>query len=147
MVRQRRKRLRRSGIAFAVMFVFINIIAAVHAYKFTHFSKDSAKTHDSGLSAAQKVALLFTGINNPRPANDRLPQEPYSVVHVKSIVNTECWYINTEMPAKGTVILFHGYSSCKSSLLGRAQPFLKAGYNCLLVDFMGSGGSGGTVQR
>ena len=43
--------------------------------------------------------------------------------------------------AKGTVILFHGYTACKSQELDRAEPLIRDGYNCLLVDFMGSGGS------
>lgn len=45
--------------------------------------------------------------------------------------------------AKGTVILFHGYAGEKSSLLTRAKEFRKLGYNTVLVDFMGSGGSSG----
>lgn len=54
----------------------------------------------------------------------------------------ECWSIKTSN-SKGTIILFHGYGSEKSSLLNKSDEFLKLGYNTLLVDFMGSGGSEG----
>src|SRR5437773_2704643 len=54
----------------------------------------------------------------------------------------QCWSIKTDS-AKGTVILFHGYGGQKSSLLGKSNEFIEQGYNTLLVDFMGSGGSEG----
>jgi alpha-beta hydrolase superfamily lysophospholipase len=56
-----------------------------------------------------------------------------------------CWYIPSAAEAKGTVLLFHGYTSNKSALLDRSDVFLDSGYNCLLVDFMGSGSSGGNA--
>jgi pimeloyl-ACP methyl ester carboxylesterase len=45
--------------------------------------------------------------------------------------------------SRGTVILFHGYGGEKSSMLDKSEIFLRLGYNTLLVDFMGSGGSEG----
>ncbi len=39
------------------------------------------------------------------------------------------------------VILFHGYSAEKTSLLGEARAFLDLGASVMLVDFRGSGGS------
>ena len=43
----------------------------------------------------------------------------------------------------GTVIIFHGYSGNKSSMLDKSDVFLKLGFKTLVVDFMGSGGSEG----
>ena len=40
--------------------------------------------------------------------------------------------------------MFHGYAGEKSSLLERAEEFIKLGYSIFLVDFMGSGGSEGS---
>ncbi len=54
----------------------------------------------------------------------------------------ECWSLKTDS-SKGTVIIFHGYGGNKYSMLDKAEEFLKMGYNTLLVDFMGSGGSEG----
>jgi uncharacterized protein len=41
------------------------------------------------------------------------------------------------------VLIFHGFSGEKSSMLDKSDEFLKLGYNTLLIDFMGSGGSEG----
>jgi alpha-beta hydrolase superfamily lysophospholipase len=54
----------------------------------------------------------------------------------------EAWEIPAEN-ARGTVIIFHGYSAEKSVMLERAEEFIGWGYNTILVDFMGSGGSEG----
>jgi alpha-beta hydrolase superfamily lysophospholipase len=43
------------------------------------------------------------------------------------------------------VLLFHGYTSCKAFLLPEARAFHELGYACFLVDFPGSGGSGGNT--
>jgi len=125
------------------LFVLSNISAALHAYKFSHFSHTGTRTRCKNLSFGTKLGLLFTGIENPRPVNTRLPTSPYTVVNIKSNVNIECWQISAGNESKGTVILFHGYTSNKSELLDRASVFLSHGFNCLLVDFMGSGGSEG----
>jgi alpha-beta hydrolase superfamily lysophospholipase len=66
----------------------------------------------------------------------------YKTVHIKSDVMLEAWHVSIT-PSKGTVILFHGYSGEKSSLITRAEEFSRLGYSTLLVDFMGSGGSEG----
>lgn len=130
-------------VVLIVIFCIINIIAFLHAYRFTHFDKSAYKTSDSGrMSISQKVKIIIFGVNNPRPQNTTLPERHFEKVIIKSNLNIECWYIKTDSH-KGTVILFHGYAGKKSSLLDKANIFLELGYNALLVDFMGSGGSDG----
>jgi len=127
------------------IFLLMNIIAIFHAYKFTHFSdKIYEKTDANTLTATQKAGILFFGIDNPRPVNTQKPAQPYSTVKLKSNVTIECWSIKTNNP-KGTVILFHGYGGDKSGMLDKSDAFVKMGYNTLLVDFMGSGGSEGNT--
>ena len=46
-------------------------------------------------------------------------------------------------PARGTVVLFHGVSSCKEATLPLAGRFGAAGYRCLTYDGRGHGDSGG----
>ncbi len=127
-----------------ILFAGMNIVAYQHAYKFTHFTNEAAvRTKDpKDLSAFTKVKLLFTGIDNPKPLNKSIPSQDYQVVKIKSTELLECWQINVPN-AKGTVIMFHGYAGEKSSLLERADEFMKLGYHVFLVDFMGSGGSEG----
>lgn len=94
------------------------------------------------LSPGEKIKILFCGIDIPRPVNTSRPSEAYETIELQSNKKIECWKIKAEKP-KGTVIIFHGYYSQKSSMLDKSQEFLKLGFNTLLVDFMGSGGSEG----
>lgn len=125
-------------------FIIVNAIAFVHAYKFTHFtSPNAARTKDpKELSAVEKMKILLIGIDNPKPVPAAFPTRPYTTLSIKSNMHLEAWLIEVEKSI-GTIVLFHGYSGEKSSLLTRAEEFNKLGYNTLLVDFMGSGGSDG----
>jgi uncharacterized protein len=129
--------------AVAVLFIAVNFIAFMHAYRFTHFTSDGQRTPDPAqLSSFSKAKLLFTGISNPKPVNKNIPQTDYTVVKIQIDVKLEGWHFKAS-PPKGTVILFHGYTGDKSLLLKRAEIFRNAGFSTLLVDLMGSGGSEG----
>ncbi len=125
-------------------FILMNAIAALHAYKFTHFTtEDIPKTKDATkLNTSQKIKTLVFGVNNPRPVNDKFPEQPYQTILLQSNRDIECWYI-PRTDAHGTVIIYHGFSGNKSSMLDKAHEFHNMGYNVLMVDFMGSGGSQG----
>jgi len=122
----------------------MNVVAVFHSYKFTHFVKSKIeKTKDAKKpSPAQKISTLIFGINNPRPENEKIPSTKFEIVNLKSNIKIECWNIKTTN-SKGTVILFHGFSAQKSSMLDKAEIFRELGFNTFLVDFMGSGGSEG----
>lgn len=116
----------------------------MHAYKFTHFTNSSIERTSNKLSTLAKLKIIFTGVDNPRPVNKKKPGRPYQTIKIKSNKELECWLIKADS-AKGTIILFHGYGGEKSLMLDKADEFLKLGYNTMLVDFMGSGGSEGTI--
>lgn len=128
----------------ACLFVLLNTLAFFHAYRFTHFSEEGQrKTKDPAkLSLTEKLNTLAFGVKNPRPFAKRKPSQKYTTLRLQSNVQLECWLIE-QASSKGTVVLFHGYSGEKSRMLDRSDVFLKMGYNTLLVDFMGSGGSEG----
>ena len=128
----------------AIAFVVINVVAFFHAYKFTHFSDGQVSKTKSAhrLTPFEKIEVLFTGIDNPRPAIQKYPVHDFKTITLMSNKMLECWMI-TANNQKGTVILFHGYGSQKSAMLDKAEEFLKMGYSTLLVDFMGAGGSEG----
>jgi len=129
--------------ALAIIFIIMNVIAIFHAYKFTHFSTEAQdKVIADKLTPAQKARVLFFGVNNPRPINTKKPSGPYETVTLQSNKKIECWIIKVKN-AKGTVVLFHGYQGDKSKLIGESDTFTALGYNTMLVDFMGSGGSEG----
>lgn len=138
-----KKILKRLAWTLLVLFLIVNVFAGFHAYKFTHYSDTKApKTDPRKLSLAGKLKTICFGVDNPRPVTLRKPAQPYETVMLQSHERIECWYIKTPQ-AKGTIAIFHGYSGEKSSMLDKSDEFLAMGYNTLLVDFMGSGGSGG----
>lgn len=140
----RKKTLKKIGWALLIIFILVNIITFFQAYKFTHFGDSGlVRTRDpKELTMVRRLKSLVFGIDNPRPANWQFPGMPYQTIRLKSNKTIECWLIKTEN-AKGTVVLFHGYAGEKSSLIDKSVFFQKSGYNTLLVDFMGSGGSEG----
>lgn len=127
-----------------IFFILANVIASMHAYKFTHFTNSPVERTPNHLSLAEKLKIVFMGVNNPRPTNKKLPAHPYETIKIKSNRELECWLIKADS-AKGTVILFHGYGGDKSLMLDKAEQFLNLGYNTMLVDFMGSAGSEGNT--
>ena len=137
-----RKVLKRILFSVFILFLTMNCVAWFHASTFTHFSSSSSVKTPERLSFGQKLMTIFTGIDNPRPENSVKPDRPFQTIKLKSNKEIECWYIGAESPG-GTIILFHGYGGDKSSMLDKAEVFLSLGYNTLLVDFMGSGGSEG----
>ncbi len=139
-----KKKIKIAAIFCTILFIFMNIIAGFHAYKFMHFvEKNGNKTQSPHkLSTLNKVKTLLFGVNNPRPENAKTPSCAYETVVLQSSQTIECWHIKIPN-SRGTVVLFHGYSASKSSLLDQSAEFNALGYNTLLVDFIGSGGSGG----
>jgi len=129
-------------IAILILFLILNLVAYFQAYKFTHFDNSPNKTDASNLSIFQKISALLFGVSNPRPENLMTPSQPFETIILNSNKKIECWLIKNDS-SKGTVVLFHGYGGNKSSLRDKANIFLSLGYNTLLVDFMGSGGSEG----
>ena len=131
-------------LVLAIMIILMNVIAIFHSYKFTHFVEGNIEvTKDpKELTTIEKISTLFFGVNNPRPKNDKLPSRDFKTVYLNSNKKIECWSIKTTNP-RGTVILFHGFRGNKSSMLDKADIFIEQGFNVLLVDFMGSGGSEG----
>jgi uncharacterized protein len=120
----------------SIAFLAINIVAYLGAYVLTHFSSPG------------KLSLGL-----PRPTSSKLPID----IGLKYITQRipisqtqwlETWFIPVQDSAsKGTVILFSGNKSCKASqLLPPAQVFHDLGYDTLLVDFRGVGGSSGNTN-
>lgn len=144
MSRRTTKLKRRLIYGLLIVFVLANVIAYFHAYKFTHFMLDSqTKTEKpEDLSFGQKIKTLIFGINNPKPHNKQFPKTDYETVYLTSNTQIECWDLKADS-SKGTVVVFHGFSGEKSSMLDKADVFLELDYNVLLVDFMGCGGSEG----
>jgi len=145
-----RRRWRTLGAASLLVLVMINVSAFLHARAMTHFVAGGERTpRPEALPLLKKVKVLLAGVNIPRPANQRTPADlglDYSThtVRTEDGLRLEAWRIPARSPA-GTAVLFHGYAVSKASVLPQARVFLEQGFDALLVDFRGSGGSDGNA--
>lgn len=139
-------------ITLTLLFILANIIVYNHAYHFTHFTQNHSSngiemirtSKPEQLNLSKKLKILFNGVTIPRPTHTNQPTKPFKTIYLQSHEKIEGWLIETPNP-KGTVIIFHGYSSNKSRILNYANEFQKLGYSTFLIDFMGSGGSAGNT--
>ncbi len=133
-----------------LLFVLLNVLAFFHAYAMTHFVDCGEKTGSPhALSFWQKGKVLLTGVRMPKPVNSATPADlgmAFTVCNFRgpSGIDYEAWHISSK-PSRGLCIMFHGYATCKSSLLSEAGAWHDLGYDALLVDFRGCGGSSGRV--
>ncbi len=143
-----RRKLKIAGILGALLVVAINAVAFLHARAMTHFVTSGDRTPPpERMTTGQKLRVLFAGVRVPRPENLQTPRAvglDFETVRFAGArgIQLEAWHIRPPVP-RGIVLLFHGYSASKDSLLAAAQVFHELGYETLLVDFYGSGGSGG----
>ncbi len=144
-------RLRRATLGLGVgVFALLNGMAILHGRSMTRFSAAGTRTpRAQDLSAAQKLGVVLTGVNVPRRINEEDPSAwslPFEreTFETRDGLTLEAWRVPAPS-ARGSVVLFHGYADRKASLLREAQAFHEMGYECLLVDFRGAGGSDGNV--
>ena len=125
----------------------VNAVAFFHAWRFTHFANEPGlhSPNPEQLGPGQKLGLLLTGIRNPKPRNGPKPDFPVETVTIASPNGPlEAWFARPDSGrVRGTVALFHGYTSSKSHLTHEAGYFRRLGYNVLLVDQAGNGNSAG----
>ncbi|MGE5106318.1 MAG: alpha/beta hydrolase [Sphingobacteriales bacterium] len=131
-----------------VLFILLNIIVAFHAYKFTHFYNDGeveVKKPEEQTTWDKTKSILF-GIDFVKSRNLVAPDNAYEVVKLKTggDLQLEGWYLKKDS-AIGTVIMFHGHGSSKSKILHEASYMESLGYNIMLIDFRGHGGSDGNT--
>jgi alpha-beta hydrolase superfamily lysophospholipase len=131
--------------SIGLIVLLMNIVAALHAYRFTHFEPTTEKrVKPDALSFSQKLSALLTGADNPRPQLFTTPQQSYVTLKLGGSHPTEGWYIKAPF-RKGVVLICHGYGSSKAGMLDRAEAFLNEGYSTLLIDLMGAGAAKGNV--
>jgi len=113
-----------------------------------HFCSPGVRTREpEALTVLEKALVVAQGVKISRPTNSNTPTDfglAFETVHFTGAhgLKIEAWRIR-QAESKGTVILFHGYAGSKDSLLAAAKEFDAFGYETLLVDFFGSGGSEG----
>ncbi|MCP5022687.1 MAG: alpha/beta fold hydrolase [bacterium] len=149
-LRSNRKRLIALTTAFVVLaFVALNVLAYNHAGAMMRYTDVSARTlGPESLGTWEKLKVLLNGVNLPRPVSQLEPTAMGPETRELSIAIdtgrdplTLCAWYNDLGEETPLVIIFHGYSTEKTTLLREAKGMLELGASVLLVDFRGSGGS------
>jgi len=136
-------------IAFGIiiiLFILLNVGIIVQSHSITHFDENAKPLNpDHKPSFSEKLKIAVFGLDVPRPKVKQYPNRPYDTLYipVNEDEQLETWLLHTDSIKHGIVLGFHGYMDEKSTMLDRAYAFLDMGYDVLLVDFMGAGGSYG----
>jgi uncharacterized protein len=151
-IRQNLRRRHIVLISFALLFlsfISINIIAYLQARAMTHFIPTGQRTSPpESLTLPQKLKILLIGVRIPRPINTITPANldlSFATFRFGGPSRDDCeaWFIPAKGKPKSLVLAFHSYAASKSSLLEAAKAFHDLGYDVLMTDFRGSGGSHG----
>jgi uncharacterized protein len=129
--------------------IILNGVAWMQAHAMTHYVAGKERTNKpETLSLVNKIWIILSGVELPRPNNDQTPQTvglSYER-HQIELPNREqiaAWFI----PAKdshGVVLLFPPYGGSKQTLLASSKIFHELDYDTFLVDFRGVGDSTGS---
>jgi len=125
-----------------------NGVAWMQARALTHYAAAGPPARKpESLSPAERLWTVLAGVSVPRPENRQTPGDlglGYTVaaIPVAGGGHLEAWYV-PQASRRGLVLLFPGYATSKESLLAPAAAYHRLGYDALLVDFRGAGGSSG----
>jgi alpha-beta hydrolase superfamily lysophospholipase len=143
------RRLARSLIAAAALLLIIpNLLAWNQAWAMTHYAANGQHTAPpESLSLVDKIGAILLGVNVPRPENSATPDALSLPFEIRTIPidggALQAWYVPTE-GARALVLMFPAYAESKSGLLPPARALADLGFDTLMVDFRGEGGSTGS---
>jgi esterase/lipase len=130
------------------VFVLLNIMAAFHAYKFTHFYAGiPAPKKSEQMSASEKASAIFLGVKYAKSLVVDSFQIKHDTIYIKTSdsIKLESWYAKVDSNAKGTILLFHGHGGNKSGIIREATAFHNMGWNVVMTDFRAHGNSEGEI--
>ncbi|NIG52233.1 alpha/beta hydrolase [Chitinophaga sp. Cy-1792] len=143
-----KKILKRAAYSLLIIILIFNVIAAFHAWKFTHFYDDPKHINKrpEQMSAREKLGMVFLGVRISKSVIKTYPDTIYQQISLpaKNGLKIDGWWIPVANPI-GNVILFHGYNGSKQGPLPEATYFRSLGYNTLLIDFRAHGNSEGNT--
>ena len=117
------------------LLIVLNVPTFLMTYHMTHVRSPG----QVGLGVAKPVSTPLPSDRGLDYATHQIPLQGDGFL--------EAWFVPTPTAApRGTVLLFPGNLGTKGSqLISPAQTFTQLGYDCLLVDFQGVGGSSGNT--
>jgi uncharacterized protein len=136
---------------FLGAFIGLNMLAWFHGRAMSRYVTGSERTATpEKLNVFDKIKVLLTGVNFPRPENSSTPTDfglPFGEVTFEGAfgVQLAAWQIENATN-RGLILMFHGHGAAKESLLPAADLLYKMGWDCALIDFHGSGDSGTNVS-
>lgn len=134
-----------------VLCVVLNGLIIVQARAATHFVTTGGRPElVLSMPLHRQVAALITGVPVARPENRTTPADhylPYETVMIGLAdgEQLEAWHVSQPQP-RGIALMFVGYAGAKEGALTPAAKFYQFGYNSLVVDFRGAGGSSRSDQ-
>ena len=138
------------GVLLVGGFIAVNAVAWAHARAMSRFVRSGERTASpEKLGARAKARVLLTGVTLLRPENRRTPKDVGLEFHTVKFagakgIQLEAWFVPVSATTPNVIaLLFHGYGASKESLLPVAVELHALGWDTLLVDFHGSGGSAG----
>ena len=120
----------------------------LQTYRMLHFAEAGERLPPpEQWTAGQRTKALLFGIRIPKPHDDRVPLDFGLACRAATVKSRDglalaVWLLPAPDP-RGTVLLFHGYTSCKANLLPEAVVLHDLGWSVVLADFRGSGDSQG----
>ncbi|MBE9179425.1 alpha/beta fold hydrolase [Oculatella sp. LEGE 06141] len=137
------------GLGLLLAVGAVNAVAFMQARAMTRFVAEGQRTaKPEQLSFVNKLGVMLTGVTVPRPEQGRSPHDVGMAYETHRIPVTEqewieAWWIPAP-DSQGMVLLFPSYASSKDTLLEASGILHGLGYDTLLVDFRGVGGSSGS---
>ncbi|MBD2019844.1 alpha/beta hydrolase [Leptolyngbya sp. FACHB-36] len=130
--------------------IALNAIAWMQAYSMTHFVEAGQRTaKPETLSAIDKLRIVLTGVEIPRPTNHLTPQaialdHKTAQIAISDSETLEAWYV-PRSHSRGIVLMFPPYAGTNDALLASAKLLHDLGFELLLINFRGVGGSSGST--
>jgi pimeloyl-ACP methyl ester carboxylesterase len=104
----------------------------------------------AAVAAALPAAVAWAFLHPPRRLHHRTPKSalglPYERLRLSAAdgVRLSAWLVRVhDRPARGVVVVCHGYYGNRATMLPYLRLLHRAGYHCLLFDFRAHGWSGG----
>ena len=139
------------GLALAVfVFVTINAMAFMQAWSMAHYVRTTGRTRQvERLTWWEKFRAVAAGPVVVRMQNVYTPAKYGLAYETKQFqgfdgIQLSAWRI-AGSPSAPAVLMFHGYGASKDTLLRAASEFHALGCETWLIDFHGSGDSGGST--
>lgn len=143
--RSRARRLIRRGLLLCLaLFLGLNFLAAVRAYRLSRFEE----APKAPLTLLQRLDRAILGTYSIRSRNHDLPQFAHKDFRLKTKDGyaLSVWESLSPPQTSSTVLLLHGHGANRSALLPEAEVFLAAGSRVVLIDFRAHGASSGSVS-